>query len=68
MTQESTRTVELPAVLSAQAAFIVHVTGSEPGTSNAIAGRVEHVTSGRSLRFRSAAELTEFMQQALMGL
>ncbi|HYD46959.1 MAG TPA: hypothetical protein VEB21_01360 [Terriglobales bacterium] len=47
--------------LDARNAFVVHVTDADAGGLN---GRVEHIPSGRSLRFSSTAELAEFMQTA----
>ena len=52
-------TGELP--LSPQRAFVVQFrAGPAPWT-----GRVEHVTSGRAVRFRSAEELWAFLMRAL---
>lgn len=55
----------LPAPLSPKLAFIVHLTGTEPSPTEVLTGRVEHVTSGRSLRFTSCSQLVEFMQRAV---
>jgi hypothetical protein len=46
--------------LAPESAFVVHLAGVGSGH-----GRVEHVTSGRSLRFDSPAELMQFMQQII---
>ncbi len=53
-----------PAPLSAKAAFVVHLIAAVAGPE-CLAGRVEHVTSGHSLRFTSMAELFGFMQRVL---
>ena len=54
-----------PAPLSAKAAFVVHLTAGAAAAPESLAGRVEHVTSGHSLRFSSMAELFGFMQRVL---
>ena len=46
--------------LSAEQAFVVHLLETE-----AVYGRVEHVSSGRCMRFGSVAELIEFMRGTL---
>jgi len=46
--------------LDPEQAFVVHLTATA-----AMRGRVEHVTSGQSLRFASVSELIAFMQRAL---
>jgi hypothetical protein len=48
--------------LSADAAFVVHLTSTESELEDA-SGRVEHITSGQSTRFASGAELLRFMRQ-----
>ena len=46
-------------------AFLVQLVGDTEPTATAPAGRVEHVSSGRSTRFRSREELWEFISQIL---
>ncbi|HXC52493.1 MAG TPA: hypothetical protein VN634_16550 [Candidatus Limnocylindrales bacterium] len=46
--------------LCAEQAFVVHLLETE-----AVHGRVEHVSSGRATRFGSAAELIDFMRGTL---
>jgi hypothetical protein len=46
--------------LSAEQAFVVHLVETE-----AVHGRVEHVSSGQTRRFGSAAELIDFMRGTL---
>jgi hypothetical protein len=48
--------------LSVNAAFVVHLIGNDEGSG--LIGRVEHVSTGHSLRFASTAELVTFMQRA----
>ena len=48
--------------LSAKTAFVVHLTRNDEGSG--LSGRVEHVTSGHSLRFASVEQLVSFMQRA----
>src|SRR5690606_18672546 len=55
------------APLSVDAAFVVHLTTTEAAPERAC-GRVEHITSGRSTRFASAAELLAFMRQIVTAL
>ena len=64
MSNNLLRTVA-PAPLSARTAFIVHLTGSATGAVEALTGRVEHVTSGRSMRFTSLHQLAEFMESTV---
>ena len=52
----------LAAPLNANAAFIVHLTGPTTET-DAVSGRVEHVISGKSLRFTSITQLADFMNR-----
>ena len=52
-----------PAPLSASSAFVVHL--ASPTTPELVLGRVEHIATGRSLRFASAAELIGFMLHTL---
>ncbi len=54
------------APLSASSAFVVHLTDRAMDTPERIQGRIEHVSSGRSMHFASSAELIGFMQQALL--
>jgi len=48
-----------------QRAFVVHLREAAPSdaTSAALAGRVEHVMSGRIEEFKSLAELSQFMRR-----
>jgi hypothetical protein len=46
--------------LNAELAFVVHILEAEP-----VLGRVEHVNSGRCMRFGSVSELMEFMQRTV---
>jgi len=47
--------------LSAKAAFVVHLTTNE--AASGLTGRVEHISSGHSLRFTSVEQLVTFMQR-----
>lgn len=49
-----------PIRLAPESAFVVHL-----AKVDSMRGRVEHVTSGRALRFDSTAELVQFMQQTI---
>lgn len=51
------------ASLTAESAFVVHLAASATDTPGTIKGRIEHITSGRSTRFASTAELIGFMQR-----
>lgn len=42
-------------------AFVVQLRGGPVTNPHQLEGRVEHVVSGEALRFRSAAELIEFL-------
>jgi len=53
------------APLSVEAAFVVHVTASRQEVPEALHGRVEHVASGQSRRFRSVEGLVTFMHGVL---
>jgi hypothetical protein len=64
MTNDRTRP-SAPAPLSAKAAFVVHLTATAADAPETLLGRVEHVRSGKSLRFASAGELVGFMQRTL---
>lgn len=47
--------------LRPECAFVVQLRG--PASRNRLQGRVEHVVSGETLRFGSAAELIEFLSR-----
>lgn len=51
--------------LSADAAFVVHLTAIATESPESVCGRVEHVLSGNATRFASVAELLGFMRQVL---
>src|SRR5258707_649134 len=51
--------------LTAKSAFVVHLVAIGMDTPETIQGRIEHITSGRSMRFASSSELIGFMQQTL---
>jgi len=54
--------------LSPDAAFVVHLVpeaGDSPASS--VTGRVEHVATGKALRFGSSTELLEFMRHVVRG-
>ncbi|WP_428384566.1 hypothetical protein [Nevskia ramosa] len=52
------------ASLTPELAFVVQLQSPRPQASGELAGRVEHIASGRSLRFVSLAELSAFMAAA----
>jgi hypothetical protein len=58
---------EVPTRLLPERAFVVHLRDREPsgGARAGIAGRVEHVVSGRSVEFGSLAELSRFMKRMI---
>jgi hypothetical protein len=56
-----------PAPLRGDAAFVVHITGADAANPAAVCGRAEHVTTGRSLRFRDADQLIGFFRGAIAG-
>lgn len=64
MTSKRTPT-ETKAPLSADAAFVVHLTEAAAAAHDDVCGRIEHITSGRALRFTSVAELLGFMRQTV---
>ncbi|HZR80546.1 MAG TPA: hypothetical protein VFD92_05555 [Candidatus Binatia bacterium] len=49
-------------------AFVVQFTRVGAGDQASVTGRVEHVQSGRSARFRSRDDLVEFMDGVLKDL
>jgi hypothetical protein len=51
--------------LPANRAFVVQFHGAMAGQAVAIAGRVEHLTSGHRVRFQSWEELQRFIEQEL---
>ena len=51
------------APLNPNSAFVVHLTNS--ADSHAVSGRVEHVASGRALRFMSVVQLLDFMNEII---
>jgi len=53
------------APLSADAAFVVHLTAMAAEAPGGVSGRIEHITSGNSTRFGSLDELLGFMRQVL---
>ena len=55
-------------MLPANRAFVVQFEGVPAGHAAAIAGRVEHLTSGRRTRFSSWEELQHFITQELAKL
>jgi len=54
--------------LPANRAFVVQFEGVRAGQATPMAGRVEHVTSGRRARFHSWEELQRFIEQELAQL
>lgn len=54
-----------PVPLSTRIAFVVHLTSHATSADQGVTGRVEHVSSGRSMRFSSAGQLVDFMRRAL---
>ena len=56
---------ESPTRLLPQRAFVVHLRELVPSdaTSGGLAGRIEHVMSGRIAEFQSLAELSQFMRR-----
>ena len=61
---QQTQAVTLPA----NRAFVVQFEGAPAGQAAPLAGRVEHITSGRRARFASWEELQRFIEQALARL
>jgi hypothetical protein len=59
-----TQAVTLPA----NRAFVIQFEGAHAGQATPLAGRVEHITSGRRVRFHSWEELQRFIEQALAQL
>lgn len=56
----------VPQKLSPDAAFVVHLlpeVGDSPASG--VSGRVEHVATGKALRFGSSTELLEFMHRVV---
>jgi len=51
--------------LSAETAFVVHLTADRLTPTESLRGRAEHVKSGQSLRFASVTDLVSFMQRVL---
>ncbi len=59
---------DVPPLIGAASAFVVHV---EPETTTAgaqLRGRVEHVRSGRAAAFRGLDQLLSFMHRTLSEL
>jgi hypothetical protein len=54
--------------LPANRAFVVQFEGALAEQASPIAGRVEHITSGRRARFASWEELRRFIEQELKQL
>jgi len=48
--------------LSADSAFVVHLSAADKEAPEAVSGRIEHITSGKSARFATVAELLGFMR------
>jgi len=59
---------KVPSRLSPDLAFVVQLETSSAAPRQKIRGQVEHLTSGESRRFRSTADLVEFMGCFLPGL
>ena len=51
--------------MSADSAFVVHVTATGTDAPEIVRGRIEHISSGQWTRFTSVAELIGFMRQTL---
>ncbi len=69
MTAGSHTPLTLPqAPLPTNRAFVVQFEGIPPGQAAVIAGRVEHLTSGRRVRFHSWEELHYFIEHELAQL
>lgn len=56
------------AILPTNRAFVVQFQDSSPEHPTLIAGRVEHLTSGRRMRFQSWEELQQFIGAELARL
>ncbi len=56
------------APLSADSAFVVHLSAIAGEPLESVCGRVEHITSGNSTRFGSLAELLGFMRRTVAML
>ena len=54
--------------LPPEAAFVLQLEPASGSMGRAMAGRVEHVVSGRATRFGSSAELLAFIRRTLGGL
>ena len=54
-----------PAPLDGASAFVVHLTSTDSRHTGVVSGRVEHVTSGRSIRFSTTTQLVEFMSSVV---
>ena len=55
-------------MLPANRAFVVQFESAHAGQATPIAGRVEHISSGRRERFHSWEELQQFIEQQLAQL
>ena len=64
MTNDRTPT-NTPAPLSADSAFVVHLTADGAEAPEIVCGRIEHISSGQWTRFTTVAELIGFMRQTL---
>jgi hypothetical protein len=51
--------------LPADRAFVVQLRGDTDPAAGEVVGRVEHVTSGRSIRFEGLRALIDFFREAL---
>ena len=51
--------------LPAERAFVLHLRGDAGGAEEPLAGRVEHITSGRTRHFDSLEELVAFLREVV---
>ena len=49
--------------LPAERAFVLHLRGDLDPTHDRLAGRIEHIVSGRTFHFESLQQLVEFLRQ-----
>ena len=56
-----------PGSFPAARAFVLQLTGDSQPAEGQLAGRIEHIASGRHGRFETIAELTQFIAEVLQG-
>ncbi len=68
MAKVKTEHEQLTSCLPLDRAFVIQFGGEIAPARNLLAGRVEHISSGQALHFRSLGELLMFVEQTFVSI